>query len=128
MGKYSLSEIECIEGKQRIYKLHIETSCMLDEFEKEIEHRGQYEDELSGIYSLMEDIANNKLLPKTKFRDISINKKDKVKEYEFKSKHLRIYAIKNPQGKVIIMGGYKNSQKNDIKKFRSLKDQYVKSL
>lgn len=101
---------------------------MFDEFENEIDRLGQYEEELFYIYSSMEDVANNKLLPKTKFRDISINKKDKVKEYEFKSKHLRIYAIKSPEGKVIIMGGYKNSQKKDIKKFRFIKDKYIKSL
>lgn len=101
---------------------------MFDEFEKEIEHRGQYEEELYAIYSLMEDVADNKLLPKEKFRDITIKKKDKIKEYEFKSKHLRVYAIKAPDGKVLVMGGYKNHQKKDIKKFRSIKDKYIKSL
>ena len=128
MSNYSLNEIEGIEGKQSIYKLHIDELCMFDEFEEEIEKKGQYEEELYAIYSLMEDVADNKLLPKEKFRDITINKKEKFKEYEFKSKHLRVYAIKAPDGKVVIMGGYKNRQKKDIKKFRSIKNKYIKTL
>lgn len=128
MSKYSLNKIEGIEGKQNIYKLHIDESCMFDEFEEEIESKGQYEEELYAIYSLMEDVADNKLLPKEKFRDITISKKEKFKEYEFKSKHLRVYAIKAPDGKVVIMGGYKNRQKKDIKKFRSIKDKYINTL
>ncbi|MGQ1908192.1 hypothetical protein ACT3CE_00245 [Marinifilum sp. RC60d5] len=128
MSKYSLNEIEGIEGKQNIYKLHIDELCMFDEFEEEIGNKGQYEEELYAIYSLMEDVADNKLLPKEKFRDITISKKEKFKEYEFKSKHLRVYAIKAPDGKVVIMGGYKNRQKKDIKKFRSIKDKYIKTL
>jgi len=128
MGDYSLKVIEGIESKQDIYKLQIDNSCMFDEFENEIEQRGQYKDELCAIYSLIEDVANNKLLPKTKFRDITISKNDTFKEYEFKSKHLRVYAIKAPDGKVIVMGGYKNHQKKDIKRFRKIKDQYIKTL
>ena len=109
-------------------KLYIDELCMFDEFEEEIEKKGQYEEELYAIYSLMEDVADNKLLPKEKLRDITINKKEKFKEYEFKSKHLRVYAIKAPDGKVVIMGGYKNRQKKDIKKFRSIKNKYIKTL
>ena len=101
---------------------------MFDKFEEEIENRGQYEDELYAIYSLMEDVADNKLLPKEKFRDITINKNDKIKEYEFKSKHLRVYAIKARDGKVVVMGGYKNHQKKDIKRFRFIKSKYIKTL
>ncbi|GAF02480.1 hypothetical protein [Saccharicrinis fermentans] len=128
MTKFTLNPIEEIDGKQDIYKIQIDDECLFDNFEDEIEKRGQYEEELNSIYSLIEDVANNKLLPKTKFRDISISKKDTVKEYEFKSKHLRVYPIKASNGKIIIMGGYKNNQKKDIKKFRSIKSEYVKTL
>lgn len=128
MPNFTLNRLEEIDGKQDIYKMQIDNQCLFDDFEKEIEKRGQYEEELASIYSLIEDVANNKLLPKTRFRDISIGKKEKNKEYEFKSKHLRVYAIKALNGKVIIMGGYKSDQKKDIKKFRSIKRNYIKTL
>ncbi len=128
MAKYTLNPLEEIDGKQDIYKMQIDDRCLFDDFEEEIEYRGQYEDELYSIFSLIEDVANNKLLPKTKFRDITISKKETVKEYEFKSKHLRVYAIKAPNGKIIIMGGYKNSQQKDIKKFRKIKSNYINTL
>lgn len=79
------------------------------------------------LFSYMEFIANGKTLPYTKFKDIT-PKKEQEKEYEFKTKHLRVYAIKKKNGKIIIMGGYKNSQKKDISKFRSIKEEYIKSL
>ena len=126
MKKFTLKEIEWIEARQSIYKLEIDNNCQFDMFEKEISYRKQYENELASIYSLIEDVANNKLLPKTKFRDITITKKDNIKEYEFKSRNLRVYAIKSEEGKVIILGGYKNNQKKDIKKFRRIKAEYIK--
>ena len=75
----------------------------------------------------MEYLGNNKSLPKTKFRDVT-PKGEKIKEYEFKSKHLRIYAIQKPMGKIIIPGGYKTNQAKDFIKFRSLKRQLLISL
>ena len=75
----------------------------------------------------MESVSQLKPLPKTKFRELKGNK-DKVKEYEFKSKHLRIYAIQQKNGKIVIMGGYKNTQTKDINTFRALKMQYLNSL
>ncbi len=126
MKEYSLNKIEEIDGKQVFYKLEIGGVCQFDEYVNEIIRDGQYIDEYASLIANMEDIANLKLLPKTKFRDITLSKKDKVKEYEFKTKHLRVYAIKNDAGKLILLGGYKNSQKKDINKFRALKDSYLK--
>ncbi|HKK59727.1 MAG TPA: hypothetical protein VJ937_09625 [Salinivirga sp.] len=126
MTRYSLHKIDAIEGKQQFYKLGIDNKCQFDEYEEEIENNGQYEEELASIYANMEDVANNKLLPNTKFKDITKGK-SKVKEYEFKTKHLRVYAIKHPDGKLIIFGGYKNQQKKDIRKFRSIKNAYLKT-
>ena len=87
----------------------------------------QYKSELGSIYYRMEAVANLQLLPKDKFRELKGGKGD-VKEYEFKSKHLRVYAIHQKDGKIVVMGGYKNSQDKDIVTFRALKKQYIESL
>ncbi len=128
MGNYTLKWIDEIRGKQKIFKLCIDGNCQFDEYEDEIIRQGQYVEEIGSIYSFIEDIANNKLLPKAKFRDITLTKKDRVKEYEFKTNHLRVYAIKTPEGKTIVFGGYKNSQPKDIRKFRSIKRAYIKTI
>lgn len=65
-----------------------------------------------------------KVLIASKLRDIT-PEKESIKEYEFKTKNLRVYAIKTKDGKVIVLGGYKNRQKKDLKKFRSLKKRYL---
>ena len=79
------------------------------------------------IYFYMNEIANNRTLPKTKFRDVT-PQKERIKEYEFKDGNLRVYAISTFGGKIIIMGGYKNRQKKDFSAFRSLKRQYLEQL
>lgn len=79
------------------------------------------------MLTYVEYVANGNSLPDTKFRDITPSG-EKVKECEFKSKHLRVYAIKKENGKIIMLGGLKTTQKEDFKRFRSLKTQYLNSL
>jgi hypothetical protein len=72
----------------------------------------------------MEFVANGISLPASKFKDIT-PKKQIVKEYEFKSRHLRLYAIKTSKGKIVVLCGYKNKQNRDIRTFRSIKKRYL---
>ena len=55
-------------------------------------------------------------------------RKDGVREFEFKSKHLRVYGITKPNGKIIITGGTKARQKVEQGEFRHLKNLYLASL
>lgn len=125
MSKFALNEIELIKGKQTFNKLLVDDIAPFDSFTEELEE--QYESELASIYYRMEAVANLQSLPKDKFRELKGGKGD-VKEYEFKSKHLRVYAIHQKDGKIVVMGGYKNSQDKDIITFRALKKQYIESL
>lgn len=54
--------------------------------------------------------------------------KNGVREFEFKSKHLRVYGITKPNGKIVITGGTKANQKDDEVEFRRLKRLYLASL
>jgi hypothetical protein len=126
MSKFALKEIESINGKQTFNQLEVNGQKQLDTFETDLSDT-TYMSEFKTLLTYMEYIANNKTLPHTKFKDIT-PKKQKIKEYEFKSKHLRIYAIQQPNGKIIVLGGFKNNQKEDINRFRLLKKQYLDSL
>lgn len=136
MSRFVTRPIDSIKGKQRFEELVIINNpadiLRIDEiegawrqYEKSLEAR--YKKPFKHLMILMERVADLKSLPETKFRDITPDG-ELVKEYEFKSGDLRIYCIKIPNGKLVVLGGYKNRQKDDFRRFRSLKKQYLDSL
>jgi len=126
MPKFATERIKVISCRQEFDQLFIDGAGQLDIFENDLKGT-TYQSEFKTLLTYMEYLGNNKSLPKTKFRDIT-PKGEKIKEYEFKSKHLRIYAIQKPKGKIIILGGYKTNQDKDFIKFRSLKRLLLISL
>ena len=128
MPTFTLRKVEVIQAKQEVDELVIDGIGQLGVFEEmiTIDHQ-QYLSELRTMLSYVEYAANGNTLPDTRIKDVTPNGA-LVKEYEFKSKHLRLYAIKKENGKVIVLGGLKTTQKNDFKRFRSLKTQYLNSL
>ncbi len=129
MYNFALNKIEAISGKQQFYDLLIDGVSQYEQFISEIENNPQYYSEHKTILAYMDHVANlNKRLPKKKFKNITPSKEN-IKEYEFKSKHLRAYAFHlEKTGKIVTVWGYKNRQKKDIKKFRSIKKHYIKSI
>jgi hypothetical protein len=115
-------QAEIIEKETK--KIEVEIKGELDIYEESLEVI--YKRQFANILANMEKKANLYNLPKTKFKEFPTS--DLVKEYEFKAGDLRVYAIKIPNGQLIILGGYKNSQQQDISRFRSLKRQYLESL
>lgn len=128
MSTFVLKKIESVIGKQDFFELVEDGNSQFDDFCEEIKQTKQYYSELLTIFTLMNLVAQIRMLPAKKFKDIT-PKNEQVKEYEFKSKHLRVYAFHiEKTGKIIAYGGYKNTQKEDIPKFRSFKSKYLKSL
>lgn len=76
----------------------------------------------------MERVANGQHVPGKYFHDLKGGKNNTPKEYEFKHGDLRVYAIQDHRGKIIVLCGFKNKQRNEIVKFRALKEQYLNSL
>ena len=122
MPKFALQNIEAVQGNQTFEKLLIDGVSPFDTFEDNLEAKDKRS--LEKIYFYMNEVANNRTLPNTKFKDVT-PKKEKVKEYEFKDGDLRVYGISKYGGKIIILGGYKNRQQKDYRTFRSLKEQYL---
>lgn len=122
MHIFALHIIDAVQGNQVFEKLLVDGVAPFDTFEKNLQARDKRS--IEKIYAYMDDVANNKPLPQTKFKDVT-PKKATVKEYEFKDGNLRVYAIAKPGGKIIIIGGTKNRQKKDFVTFRSLKAQYL---
>ena len=130
MRKFALKKIDAIKGRQEFDKLVVDDICPFDEFEKNLEE--QYRSEIVTIYRYMQDVADLKSLPEERFHFydslIKKNRRGGVREFEFKSKHLRVYGITKPNGKIIITGGTKSKQKQEESEFRKLKNQYLASL
>lgn len=125
MSKFALNKLTIIKGQQGFFDLQINGIGQFENFYANIE--AQYKSEVVTLIARMEWVANLKPLPKNKFRNIT-PKKQIVKEFEFKTKHLRLYAIHiENTGKIIVFCGYKNTQKSDIPSFRSLKKQFLES-
>jgi hypothetical protein len=123
MSTFALREIKEIRGKQRFDKLVVDDVCLFDMFEQEMSK--QFNSEILTIYAYMDQVANLKSLPDTKFHPYD---NGDPREYEFKTKHLRVYCIEQKGGKIIILGGKKANQAKDQNYFRSLKRKYVESI
>lgn len=114
--------MEQVRGKQVFHKLVVDGVSPFDTFVSGIEQ--QYESELDAIMNYMDQVANLKSVPSTKFHPYS-DGKDGCREFEFKSKHLRVYSIECPNGEIVITGGTKANQSDDQITFRRLKNQFV---
>jgi hypothetical protein len=121
---FALKKIEAVLGKQVFYDLVINGVNQSDQFNKTIANNPQLLAEKRVILSYMNCISNLQLLPKNKFRDITPKKEDS-KEYEIKTKHLRVYLFHlEKSGKIAALWGFKTSQKSDIERFRKMKKDY----
>lgn len=125
MNKFALRKLSQVKGKISFNILEIDGNCQFLEFCAQIEEDGNLRKQLATVMARMDQIANMQLLPVQKFRDIT-PKKETVKEFEIKTPGLRIYLIKE-EGHIVILGGKKNTQGDDIKRFRSIKQRYLQS-
>lgn len=122
---FALKYIVEITGRLKIFKLLVNNKCEYDEFEEQVQTESSYSTELVTIQTRLQDIADGKLLPKEKFRNIT-PKKEMVKEYEIKTRHLRVYLFHEEKtGKVIVCGGKKITQLKDMNHFRRIKKEYL---
>ena len=129
MRNFELKKFESIVGKQDFYELKINGLSQYEEFNKIINTDYlAYKTEVFTMFSYMDLVSNLKTLPKTKFREIT-PKKDNIKEYEIKSKHIRVYLfhVEN-SGKIVAYWGLKKNQKENIISFRKIKKEYIDQL
>ena len=118
-------EMKEVKGSiQKFEKLSINAEFLIDVFETEISINPQYLSEYKTILSYMNLYADRVHLPISKFRELK-GGKGGIKEYEFKSKQLRVYVCSIPGGKLVVMGGYKKTQKDDINRLRILIKGYI---
>jgi hypothetical protein len=109
-----ISLFDELNTNQRVGKLVRNGKCFFDEFIKEIEKDKNLCNEIDNLYAYLEDVVLGKLLSKNVYRKLNTVIL-KYQPYEVKSKHLRLYLIHDKEkGKVLLIGGKKTTQKEDI--------------
>lgn len=129
MTNFTVKIIENLCGKQAFYKLVNGTKCEFDEFWNKYSKDKLMSKQLAQIQARLRYIADLKYdhLDRTKYRELTGRKSnDPLKDYEIKTKNLRLYFFKDEIGQIIVFGGTKDSQDEDIKRMRAIKVEYLK--
>lgn len=124
MSNFELEEIPEFSGTiRKVCKLVRDKKCLLDDFINDISGTNE-ENELGTLYQIVEDVANCKQHPKAKKLNLGKN----LDGYEAKSSHLRLYYItEKVSGIVLVIGGRKKNQDQDIERLKKIIKQYQKS-
>jgi putative component of toxin-antitoxin plasmid stabilization module len=127
MTTFALEKVSEVKGKINFFLLKIDGVSQFLEFEEQIREEGNLASELTTIQVRMQEMAEMRNpMPKTKCRDLT-PKGDSVKEYELKTKNLRVYLIhEEHKGRIIVLAGKKSTQPKELKKFRKIKEAYLK--
>lgn len=129
MTNFTLKLIEIPNTSDFVYKLLIDDNCPLDDFWKEIEELGNFQKELDKIQTIITFLAQDVRLPSKQFQELKHRSKDdKHKDFEIRTKRLRVYLFQEEEtGKIIVLGELKKgnkTQKKAIAKMRKIKLAY----
>ncbi|WP_210519867.1 hypothetical protein [Hymenobacter terricola] len=139
MPNFALSKLDGLDQLPHvripIYKLETNGYCEYDAWRAEIQQQGTYDDELDSLDTLILSHAQMLPLSPGKFKELNTNGSDTIKDYEFRTKNLRVYLFKLPggpgqAGKVIVIGGHndKKQQAKAIARMRTIKKEYYKQF
>ena len=119
MSKFAFNKIKALTGEKfKVMQLCIDKVNQLDKFEEELEDH--YQSQYKTLISYIDRYTQNGKIPGQKLKEIT-PKNALRKEYEFRTENgIRLYAVQADNGKVIVVAGYKGSQKADIPRFRQM--------
>jgi hypothetical protein len=126
MSKFALDEMNNVNGVITFYRLIEDGVCYWNEFCVEIEKEGTHYEQVFALTAQMNRKANLQSLAEKKYHAYD-TKVTGVSGFEFKTKDLRAYGIKDEQGNIIIFAGKKSNQDDDEVTFRSIVKRYTES-
>lgn len=110
--KKIICEVIHNKGGFVFHKLCQGKSCQFDDFLTEIGKNPQYKAEWAKIVRWMEAYGAIENIPSKHYRIIRGLKRTDI--YEYRSKSLRVYVKVDKPDVIIVIGGYKKNQKQDI--------------
>ncbi len=128
MPKFVTKIVEEIKAKQIVEQLFKDGVGQLYKFENQLVGT-TFQGEYHGLLAFIQHFANGGN-PGSKVKYLKGNKSDGTTEFEFRSKHLRVYAIQLSGKKIIIFGGIKRAadSSDNITAFRAIKKEYLDFL
>lgn len=119
MRDYETKPYEDVNNPQyRFYKLYVDGVCQFEQFIEEISQNAADVKLFSALIAYMDNLTDSNRFPATKFNHIEDSRRCDM--FEFKKDRLRIYVIKQKPDIYIVVGGFKVTQKKDIKLLKSL--------
>lgn len=127
MPKFETKIVEEIKAKEIVEELYIDGVGQLETFENQLSGT-TYKSELDDLIVFIEHFANGGT-PGKKVKYLK-NPIAGGTEFEFISKHIRLYAIQRPGKKILLFGGTKKAadSSDNIKAFRLIKEKYIDFL
>ena len=105
-----------------VYIAYKDGQSFYREFEEGLKQKAD-KNSLGKILRCMERFSPRIPLPKTKFRHIEGDGDDRNDVFEFKNERIRVYVSLLPDNIIVLLGGFKANQDNDIAKvFRHFND------
>jgi len=122
LTRFSLTLSEIISNTTiPVWELNINNKSLFNEFAEKVSKNDLMFSKLAGAVKIIEHSCNMIRLPKTKFRVIS----GSLNLYEVKKGALRVYLFhEEKKGRVIITGGMKGTQKEDIERMKNIINDY----
>lgn len=124
MATFTLIELEHYQTRQKVYKLCRDGKCYFDDFMTEVKADNNLKPELGDLVPIIKDVANGKKPPTKKYRKENLGKKMPFTVYAAKSAHLRLYSFTDSNGLIIIIGGKKTEQDEDLERSKSIVKEY----
>ena len=127
MGIFGTREVKEIRAREVVEQLCIDGVGQIDAFHDDLAGT-TFQSELKTLLAYIEHFANGCSVGE-RMRILKNPTKGGI-EFEFRSKHLRVYAMQRPGRKIVIFCGKKKKadSSDNIAAFRLLKQSFVKSL
>ena len=128
MSDYSLIEFKTVENKVKFFKLMVDFYCPFDDFEVDvINNHANMKNSFKKILYVIDLISRGLKPNPANFK--LFNDYENYKMFEIKHEKLRVYGIIDKSKKhIIISGGYKTNQKNDVLNAKKIIKDYRISL
>ena len=116
MPNFALEQINTNETKAPVYYLHRDGVCLIDSFINMAKANPRYKPLLSDLYAIVRQAANGENPPSKLLQKI----KGQENAWEARKGDIRMYIYREQDGPIIVIGGDKNTQDNDLEKLERI--------
>jgi hypothetical protein len=115
MTIFEIEYLHDLDGIIPVGKLIRNNKCLMDKLERSIQMDSLLAREWPALMASLSDMSNRLSLPKSRCRKLHLRTCPGLSAFELKSKHLRLYLLREDfTGIILTFGGRKTTQKSDL--------------